>query len=199
MIKTMICLLACALAGAAVAAPVGATDEVAVIETKFGRMVIEFFGADAPKTVANFKKLAGEKFYDGTTFHRVVKDFMIQGGDPLSRDPKNQYLGSGGPGYKVKAEFNKNHHVLGVVSMARADHPDSAGSQFFVCLDDCRDSLDGQYTAFGRLIEGVEVLKKIGSLPTKMDRSGQEKSVPEERVVMTKVSIMPRADALKKN
>ena len=173
------------------------TDQVAVVETKFGKMVIEFYDKDAPKTVANFIKLAKEGFYNGTTFHRIIQGFMIQGGDPLSKDPNNANLGSGGPGYKIDAEFNTNKHVLGVVSMARSNDPNSAGSQFFICLGDAT-FLDRQYTAFGKLIAGEDVLKKLGSVPTKMNQSGREKSVPEERVVVEKVSITTRAEALKK-
>jgi peptidyl-prolyl cis-trans isomerase B (cyclophilin B) len=173
------------------------TNEVAVIQTKFGKMVIEFYDKDAPKTVANFKKLAKQGFYDGTTFHRIVQGFMIQGGDPLSKTPDNPNVGTGGPGYQIAAEFNTNKHVFGVVSMARSSDPNSAGSQFFICLGDAA-FLDGKYTAFGRLIAGDGVLRKIGSVPTKMDRFGREKSVPEERVVIEKVTIATRADALKK-
>ena len=173
------------------------SNEVAVIETKMGQMVIEFYDKDAPKTVANFKKLAKEGFYNGTAFHRIVQGFMIQGGDPLSKDPSNSNVGTGGPGYQVAAEFNTNKHVLGVVSMARSSDPNSAGSQFFICLGDA-NFLDGQYTAFGKLIAGIDVLKKIGGVPTKMDRFGREKSVPEERVVVEKVTIATRDEALKK-
>ena len=112
-----------------------AVAEVAVIETTKGRMVVEFWPDVAPKTVENFKKLARDKFYDGTCFHRIVKDFMIQGGDPLTKYPAAQArYGTGDPGYKIKAEFNNRKHVRGVLSMARSAHPDSAGSQFFVCL-----------------------------------------------------------------
>ena len=172
------------------------TNDVAVIETKFGKMVVEFFHADAPKTVMNFQKLTRKGFYDGTTFHRVIAGFMIQGGDPLSKNPKNLDLGSGSPGYNIKAEFNKQPHRLGTLSMARSSHPDSAGSQFFICLNRCAD-LDGEYTAFGKVITGIDVLKQIGSVPTKMDRRGEERSVPEERVVIEKVTIVSREEALK--
>jgi peptidyl-prolyl cis-trans isomerase B (cyclophilin B) len=182
------------LKGAAVMA--ADSDKVAVIETKFGKMVAEFYTADAPKTVENFEKLAEKGFYDGTTFHRIVKGFMIQGGDPLSKDPNNTRVGTGDPGYKIKAEFNKNSHQLGVLSMARSQDPDSAGCQFFICLGDA-SFLDGKYTAFGKLIAGDDVLKKIGDLPTKMGPMGQ-KSVPEERVVIEHIKIMTRAEALKK-
>jgi peptidyl-prolyl cis-trans isomerase B (cyclophilin B) len=167
------------------------TDKVAVIETKFGKMVIEFYDKDAPKTVENFEKLAEKGFYDGTTFHRIIKGFMIQGGDPLSKDPNSQGVGSGDPGYKIKAEFNKNKHVLGVVSMARTQDPDSAGCQFFICLGDT-PHLDGQYTAFGKLVAGEDVLKKIGVVPTKPG------DAPVDRVIIEHIKIMTRAEALKK-
>lgn len=169
------------------------SNEVAVIETKLGKMVIEFYDKDAPKTVANFKKLAKEAFYNGTAFHRIIQGFMIQGGDPLSKDPSNTNVGGGGPGYQIAAEFNTNKHVLGVVSMARKGDPNSAGSQFFICLGEAAH-LDGKYTAFGKVIAGIDVVKKIGAVPT----SGPEKSVPEERVVVEKVTITPQDEALKK-
>ncbi len=170
-------------------------NEVAVLDTTYGTMVIEFFEKDAPKTVANFKKLAREGFYEGTAFHRIVKDFMIQGGDPLSKDPNNPAVGTGHPGYRIKAEFNKNPHVFGVISMARSQDPDSAGCQFFICTGDAT-FLDGQYTAFGRLIKGDDVLKKINEVPTRLGRGG-EKSVPEVRVLLRKVTITSRDEALK--
>jgi peptidyl-prolyl cis-trans isomerase B (cyclophilin B) len=169
------------------------TDKVAVIETKFGKMVAEFYSTDAPKTVENFEKLAEKGFYDGTTFHRIIKGFMIQGGDPLSKDPNSPRVGTGDPGYKIKAEFNKNKHTLGVLSMARSQDPDSAGCQFFICLGDA-SFLDGQYTAFGKLIAGEDVLRKIGDVPTE----GPERSTPAERVVIEHIKIMTRAEALKK-
>lgn len=171
------------------------TNEVAVVETKFGKMVIEFWDKDAPNTVANFKKLAKDGFYNGTAFHRIMKGFMIQGGDPLSKEPGNPNVGTGGPGYKIKAEFNSHKHELGVISMARSQHPDSAGSQFFICLG-TQSFLDGQYTAFGKLVAGVDVLQKIGDVETKMSPMG-EKSVPVERVVVEKVTIVPRDQAPK--
>ena len=131
-----------------------ADNEIAIIKTSAGEMVIEFWPDVAPKTVENFKTLARKGFYDGTCFHRIVKGFMIQGGDPLTKDPsKEGSWGTGGPGHKVKAEFNDKAHVRGVISMARSQDPDSAGSQFFICLADAR-FLDRQYTAFGKLIQG---------------------------------------------
>jgi peptidyl-prolyl cis-trans isomerase B (cyclophilin B) len=170
--------------------------EVAVLDTTFGSMVVEFFDGDAPKTVENFKKLARSGFYEGTAFHRIVKGFMIQGGDPLSKDPNDPMVGTGSPGYRIKAEFNARPHVFGVLSMARSQDPDSAGSQFFICTGDAR-FLDRQYTAFGKLIAGDDVLRKIDDVPTRVGRSG-EKSAPTERVVVRKVTILSRDEALKK-
>jgi len=119
-------------------------SEVATIETAQGPIVIDFWDDVAPKTVENFKKLAREGFYDGTCFHRLIKGFMIQGGDPNTKDEsKERIYGTGGPGYTVKAEFNANKHQRGVISMARSQDPDSAGSQFFICFADA-DFLDGQ-------------------------------------------------------
>jgi peptidyl-prolyl cis-trans isomerase B (cyclophilin B) len=168
--------------------------EVAVIKTTAGEMVVEFWSEVAPYTVENFKKLAREGFYDGTAFHRIVKNFMIQGGDPLTKDPSQEaHWGTGGPGHKVKAEFNDRPHVRGVLSMARSAHPDSAGSQFFICLADAR-FLDKQYTAFGRLIKGDEVLGPIGNTPVTQSNSG-ENSKPLKRVGVESVRIVA-ADAI---
>jgi len=151
-------------------------------------MVLTFWEDLAPKTVANFKKLAKEGFYDGTAFHRIMKDFMIQGGDPLTKDDSKSHLwGTGDPGYKIKAEFNAKPHVKGVISMARSAHPDSAGSQFFVCLAEC-SFLDGQYTGFGQLEAGEDVLEAIGDTPCGYGAGG-EKSKPSERVEIIKVTI----------
>jgi peptidyl-prolyl cis-trans isomerase B (cyclophilin B) len=166
-------------------------DEVAVITTVEGTMVLEFWPDVAPNHVENFKKLAKSGFYDGTAFHRVIKGFMIQGGDPLTKDDSKQsQWGTGGPGWKVKAEFNKKSHVRGVLSAARSQDPDSAGSQFFICHDRAT-FLDGQYTAYGKLIKGDEVLEKINSTQTgPQDR-------PVKKMTMTSVKIVPRAEALK--
>ncbi len=178
-----------------------AVKEVAVIKTGKGDMVVEFWSDVAPKTVENFKKLANEKFYDSTCFHRIVKGFMIQGGDPLTKDLAAQArYGTGDPGYKIKAEFNQRKHERGVLSMARSAHPDSAGSQFFVCLGEesspSMQYLNGKYTAFGKVIKGEDVLLKIGETPTKMNAHGSEQSVPIERVGVETVRIVP-ADSLK--
>src|SRR5688572_21846891 len=158
-------------------------------------MVVEFWSDVAPKTVENFKTLAKKGFYDGTAFHRVVKNFMIQGGDPLTKDAKMQdRWGTGDPGYKIKAEFNDRSHTRGVLSMARSQHPDSAGSQFFICLADAR-FLDRQYTAFGKLIKGDDVLGKIGDTET-VSGGGGEKSRPVKRMAVESVKIVP-ADSVK--
>jgi peptidyl-prolyl cis-trans isomerase B (cyclophilin B) len=146
--------------------PASTQNEVAVIKTSEGEMVAEFWSDVAPNTVENFKKLARSGFYDGTAFHRVIKGFMIQGGDPLTKDDSKQSRwGTGDPGYKIKAEFNAKKHTRGVLSMARSQDPDSAGSQFFICHGS-PSSLDGQYTAFGKLIKGDDVLEKIATTPT---------------------------------
>lgn len=166
------------------------TDEVAIIKTSEGEMVIEFWPEVAPKTVENFKKLAREGFYDGTCFHRVIKGFMIQGGDPLTKDPsKEAFWGTGNPGYTIKAEFNDRKHVRGVISMARSRHPDSAGCQFFICHADA-PHLDGQYTAFGKLIKGDDVLERIATTPTgPNDR-------PTKRINIDSIKIVP-ADSVR--
>ena len=169
--------------------------EVAVIKTSEGEMVAEFWSDVAPKTVENFKKLAKSGFYDGTAFHRIVKGFMIQGGDPLTKDLANEArYGTGDPGYKIKAEFNKKSHERGVLSMARSSDPDSAGSQFFICLANV-SRLDNQYTTFGKVIKGDDVLGKIGDIPTTMSGSG-EKSKPTKRVTVESIKIVP-ADSVK--
>ena len=165
-------------------------DEVAVLNTSEGEMVLEFWPDVAPGHVENFKKLARDGFYDGTCFHRVIKGFMIQGGDPLTKeDAKKSGWGTGGPGHQIKAEFNEKPHLRGVVSMARSNDPDSAGSQFFICHGDPR-FLDRQYTAFGQLIKGDDVLEKISTTPTLPgDR-------PVKRMNVESVKIVP-ADSMK--
>jgi peptidyl-prolyl cis-trans isomerase B (cyclophilin B) len=172
-----------------------ASNEVAVIKTSEGEMVVQFWTDAAPNTIENFKKLAREGFYDGTIFHRIVKGFMIQGGDPNSKDPaKENSYGEGGPTYKIKAEFNDHSHERGVLSMARSSDPDSAGSQFFICLAPVR-RLDHQYTTFGKLIKGADVLEKIGDTPVTRNNSG-ETSKPTKRVVIESIKIVP-ADSIK--
>jgi len=164
--------------------------EVAVIKTSEGEMVLEFWPDVAPGHVENFKKLAKQGFYDGTCFHRVIKGFMIQGGDPLTKDEANKSRwGTGGPGYQIKAEFNDKAHVRGVLSMARSQDPNSAGSQFFICHGDPR-FLDKQYTAFGKLIKGDDVLEKIATTPT------QPGDKPVKRMNVESIKIVP-ADSVK--
>jgi cyclophilin family peptidyl-prolyl cis-trans isomerase len=137
-----------------------------IIATKFGDIKVEFYPEQAPNTVENFRKLANRAFYDGLIFHRIVPNFVIQGGDPNTRDMNNRSRwGTGGPGWNIKAEFNKNKHIRGTLSMARSQDPDSAGSQFFIVLKDS-NFLDGQYTVFGRVISGMEIVDKIASLKT---------------------------------
>jgi peptidyl-prolyl cis-trans isomerase B (cyclophilin B) len=134
-------------------------DEVAVITTPKGVIKFEFFCEDAPKHVAAFIELAEKGFYDGTTFHRVEPNFVVQGGDPYSKTGAGP-AGTGGPGYNLAAEFNSRPHVDGTVAMARAGHPDSAGSQFYICLG-TQSFLDGQYTVFGQVTEGLDVIHAI--------------------------------------
>jgi len=175
--------------------PMNSSNEVAVIKTNEGDMVVQFWTDAAPKTIENFKKLARQGFYDGTIFHRIVKEFMIQGGDPNSKDPaKENSYGQGGPGYNIKAEFNDHSHDRGVVSMARGPDPDSAGSQFFICLASVH-RLDHQYTTFGKLIKGQDVLEKIGDIPVTRNSMG-EPSKPTKRVVIASIKIVP-ADSVK--
>ena len=170
------------------------TNEVAVIKTTEGEMVVEFWPDVAPKHVENFKKLAKQGFYDGTAFHRIIKGFMIQGGDPNTKDPANEStFGQGGPGYQINAEFNNRKHERGVLSMARSQNPNSAGSQFFLMLGPA-PFLDNQYTAFGKLIKGDDVLGKIGDTPT--TGKGGEKSKPTKRIEVQSVKIVP-ADSVK--
>jgi len=154
------------------------TDVKAVLHTEAGDLTLEFFPDKAPGHVDNFIALAEKGFYDGTVFHRVIPGFMIQGGCP-------EGTGRGGPGYPIDAEFNDTRHVRGVLSMARAQDPNSAGSQFFICHGDAR-FLDKQYTAFGKLVGGDEALDSIANAPCK---KGGEGSSPVEPVKITKVEI----------
>ncbi|OGP17543.1 MAG: peptidylprolyl isomerase [Deltaproteobacteria bacterium GWC2_55_46] len=147
----------------------------AVIETKYGEMEIRFFPEAAPGHVENFVKLAKEGFYDGTIFHRVIPGFMIQGGDPNTKGPDKDTYGTGGPGWHIKAEFNDIPHKRGILSMARSQDPNSAGSQFFIVVKDS-NFLDGQYTVFGEVAKGIEVADKIVSLPR------NPRDLPNERV-----------------
>ena len=154
------------------------SEQRAIIHTNLGDITIRFFPEVAPNHVNNFIELAKKGFYNGTTFHRVIPGFVIQGGDPNSKDPDRSKHGMGGPGYQLKAEFNKKPHRRGTLSMARSANPDSAGSQFFICVADV-PSLDGQYTVFGEVTKGIEVADKIVSLPR--DRNDN----PKDRIEMT--------------
>ncbi|MEY2411222.1 MAG: hypothetical protein QOF48_3892 [Verrucomicrobiota bacterium] len=169
-------------------------NEQVVIKTTKGEMLVELWSDVAPKTVENFKKLASSGFYDGTAFHRIIKGFMIQGGDPLTKDKsKEASWGTGDPGYKIKAEFNERKHQRGVLSMARSANPDSAGCQFFICHGDA-SFLDRQYTAFGKVIQGDDTLEKIANTPC--ESSGRENSKPLERVEVQSITIAAK-DAAK--
>jgi len=172
-------------------------NEVAVIKTTEGDMVVKFWPEVAPKTVENFKTLAKKGFYNGTAFHRIIKGFMIQGGDPLTKDPgKESEFGTGGPGYTIKAEFNNRPHQRGVISMARGPDVNSAGSQFFICDGDA-PNLDHHYTAFGKLIKGDDVLSKIADTPVIWGgRPGEPPSKPTKRVEIKSIEIVP-ADSIK--
>jgi len=156
-----------------------ATQPRAVIETKFGEIELEFFPDKAPGHVKNFLDLARKGFYDGTTFHRVIPGFMIQGGDPNTKDlnASRERHGTGGPGYTIKAEFNDTAHKRGVLSMARSQSPDSAGCQFFICVADA-GFLDRQYTAFGRVVRGMEAADQVVNAA----RDGRDN--PQERIDM---------------
>ena len=149
----------------------------AVIETKFGEIELEFLPDKAPGHVKNFLDLARKGFYDGTSFHRVIPGFMIQGGCPNTKPGGKGAPGTGDAGYKIDAEFNDTHHARGVLSMARAQDPDSAGSQFFICVADA-GFLDRQYSAFGRVVSGLEVADKIVNAPR------DSRDNPRERVEM---------------
>jgi peptidyl-prolyl cis-trans isomerase B (cyclophilin B) len=151
----------------------------AIIKTKFGDIEVKFLHDVAPKHVANFIKLAKDGFYNGTIFHRVIPGFMIQGGDPNTKDSlKKDTYGQGGPGYSIKAEFSDMPHKRGAVSMARANDPDTAGSQFFIVVEDSR-FLDNKYSVFGEVVRGIGVTDKIVNLPR------DERDNPKERVEMT--------------
>ena len=153
-----------------------------IIKTDFGDIRFSLLPDIAPETVRNFSKLAKSGFYNGTLFHRVIPGFMIQGGDPNTKNSDKSTWGQGGPGYNLKAEFNSRSHLRGIVSMARANDPDSAGSQFFIVTSDST-FLDRQYTVFGEVVDGIEVADKIVNLP----RDGND--CPEQEVKMLEVTI----------
>jgi cyclophilin family peptidyl-prolyl cis-trans isomerase len=161
------------------------SNEIAVIETTLGNIELEFLEDKAPGHTKNFKDLANKGYYDGTTFHRVIPGFMIQGGDSNSKSEDRSMHGMGGPGYSIKAEFNDTPHDRGILSMARSSDPNSAGSQFFIVVK-ASHFLDKQYTAFGRVIKGMDVVDKIVSTPR--DRRDN----PNERVEMKSVKIVNR-------
>ena len=173
-----------------------ATIEAALVTDK-GAMVVTFFSEQAPQHVASFLKLAQEGFYDGTSFHRIVRNFMIQGGCPHSKldeagQPGAGQPGTGGPGFTLPAELSDIHHERGVLSMARGPDPNSAGSQFFVVHGDA-GHLDGQYTAFGKIEEGLDVLDAIASIDCEFGPTG-EKSAPQERVEIQSIELGPRQE-----
>jgi peptidyl-prolyl cis-trans isomerase B (cyclophilin B) len=147
----------------------------ATMHTNHGPIQIELFDEDAPKTVENFRKLAGDGFYDGVIFHRVIKDFMIQGGDPTG-------TGTGGPGYTFEDEFNQHRIVRGALAMANAG-PNTNGSQFFIVTTDAAPWLDGKHTVFGQVVSGMETVDAIEGLPTgARDR-------PEDDAVIERVEL----------
>ena len=160
------------------------SNEIAVIKTSLGSIEFELLEDKAPGHVKNFKDLANDEFYNGTIFHRVIPDFMVQGGDPNTKSDDRSTHGTGGPGHTIKAEFNDESHDRGIVSMARSQDPDSAGSQFFVVVKDS-GFLDGQYTAFGRVTSGMDVADKIVNSPRDSNDN------PLERIEM-KVTIESR-------
>jgi len=154
-------------------------EQTATIETKHGNIIIKFFPDLAPKHVESFVKLAKDGFYNKTTFHRVIPGFMIQGGDPNSKDADKRHThGMGNPGYSIPAEFSDKSHTRGIVSAARSQDPNSAGSQFFICVADAT-FLDNQYTVFGEVVEGMDVVDKIVAEA----RDGNDN--PHDRVEMT--------------
>ena len=154
----------------------------AIIKTSFGNIKFRLMSDIAPETVRNFSQLAKSGFYNGTLFHRIIPGFMIQGGDPNTKNPDKSTWGQGGPGYNLKAEFNSRSHLRGIVSMARATDPDSAGSQFFIVTSDST-FLDRQYTVFGEVVDGMEVADKIVNLP----RDGND--CPKQEAKMLEVTI----------
>ena len=159
-------------------------QEIAVIETKFGKIEMEFFADKAPGHVKNFKDLAKKGFYDGTIFHRVIPGFMIQGGDPNTKSDDRSAHGMGGPGHSINAEFNDTLHKRGTLSMARSQDPNSAGSQFFIVVKKS-SFLDGKYTAFGKVLSGMAVADQIVNAPR------DKRDNPDERIEM-KVKVVNR-------
>ncbi len=164
--------------------PAEQSEGAAIQIQEFGEIRFKFFPDKAPRHVENFKKLARDGFYDGVTFHRIVPGFMIQGGDPNTKDSDPNNDGRGGPGYTIKAEFNDIPHRRGILSMARKADPDSAGSQFFIVVKDA-PFLDGKYTVFGEVTSGMDVADRIAAQPrARADR-------PKTDIVITSVRIVP--------
>lgn len=159
-------------------------EEIAVLQTNQGRIVLRFFADKAPKHVENFKKLAREGYYDGTRFHRVIPGFMVQGGDPNTKTGDRTRYGTGGPGYTINAEFNDIKHTRGIVSAARTSDPNSAGSQFFLMVA-AAPHLDRQYSVYGEVIEGMDVVDKIVALP----RDARDCPLPGNEAIIESVTI----------
>ena len=166
------------------------TTEAAIVTDK-GTMVVTFFAEQAPKHCKSFLDLAQKGFYDGIAIHRIVRNFMIQTGCPNTKKGASGQAGTGGPGYKLQAEFNDLEHTRGILSMARARDPNSAGSQFFIVHSDHAAFLDGQYTVFGKVEEGLEVLDQIANIDCDFGPGG-ERSVPKERVEIKRIELRPR-------
>lgn len=169
-----------------------ATIEAALVTDK-GTMVVTFFPEQAPRHVRSFLSLAQQGFYDGLAFHRIVRNFMVQTGCPHSRDGAAGQPGTGGPGYQLPAEFSDLRHVRGIVSMARARDPNSAGSQFFIVHGERAEFLDGQYTVFGQVEEGLDVLDEIAAVDCDFGPMG-ERSVPRQRIEIRRVELRPRQE-----
>lgn len=163
----------------------------AVLVTSKGQMVLTFFPEQAPKHVENFLQLAQQGFYDGLTFHRVMRNYVVQAGCPNTRAGANGQAGTGGPGHRLPAEFNDIPHKRGIVSMARQRDPNSAGSQFFIVLADHSSHLDRQYTVFGQVEEGLDVLDEIGAVDCEFGPTG-ERSVPRQRIEIRRIDLRPR-------
>lgn len=169
-----------------------ADNEIALLETSMGAIAIAFYTDIAPEHSKGFKRLVTAGYYDGTRFHRIIDNFMIQGGDILTRDDDPDNDGTGGPGYNLPAEFNGIPHDLGILSMARSQSPNSAGSQFFICLSrEGTRGLDGQYTVFGKVVGGLQVVKALGKIQVRPNRYG-ENSVPVEPVYIKNAYMVTR-------
>lgn len=169
-----------------------ADNELAIVETSLGTLAIAFYTDVAPEHCKGFKRLVTSGFYTGTRFHRIIDGFVVQGGDILTRDGNPDNDGTGGPGYNLPAEFNGIPHDVGIISMARAQDPNSAGSQFFICLSrQGTQGLDGQYTVFAKVVGGMDVVEKLGKTPTQANKYG-EKSTPIEPVYIESAFMVTR-------